>query len=143
MIKLLQHIKSIDRGNSTLVHIHKVMYYTLGNYMKDNGITELCKDLYTSPMVAWDMGAISKELYQLECLGTITPHYYDSLSSLDEYIVKYLNEDEYNLVDLELNSNTKWNNNQEIIQDRTKQLEYSLKDIHRDFKEIELNMYRK
>lgn len=140
MRNLALHIISLankEVGGISNLQLHKVMYFALGNYIKDNGINAFIQELYQEPFEAWPYGPVLRSeyfrnkiygRYNIENPGEYNP----TLSPLDEYIRKFLVENVKELVDKSHQHRTWYLNRESIL--NHERVFYTLEDLNNDFK---------
>ena len=139
MRRLAQHIIYLANNEVegiTNLQLHKVMYFVLGEYIREKGIDQFLQNLYEERFEAWPYGPVLRsEYFNNKVYGRYnieTPgEYNEEYSVLDQYIRNFLQE---NVNDLVENSHrhATWLRNREAILNRD-DVFYNLEDLSNDF----------
>jgi uncharacterized phage-associated protein len=114
------------------LQLQKIMYFALGDYIKEHGIDNVIEEIYDEPFEVWPYGPVVNETYhhfkkygQYKIRESFDR--FDDYEVLTPYIVDYLDKDVIHLVRESHKHNT-WINN--INGSKT---EYRLEDLQDDF----------
>lgn len=121
----------------TNLELQKIMYFSIGEYIVDNGIDEYIEELYDENLVAWKYGASVPRIYtRYRMHGSlvikIPGEYFDFFKPMEKYVVKFLEKD---LLEM-LEDNRKrphWQENRRKIAYGRREVIYTLEDITKDF----------
>ncbi|TLQ03462.1 DUF4065 domain-containing protein [Pediococcus stilesii] len=131
MMELSKHVLNVGRNcGVTNLQLQKVMYFTLKDYLKDEGESEFIEKLYDEPFETWQYGPVVPDLYyRYSGNGSMTINdegkYNNKYSIFDKAIKKYLSEDVFELVERS-HQEKFWKEHQGENQERD---EYTLDDI--------------
>ena len=144
MDKLAQHIlylASNHRLPCENIKLHKVMFFTVGMYVRLNGVDEFVKNIYDVPFEKWHYGAcVSSIYYKFSIFGNrdLTKYtsgiYHNELSRFDEIIMKLLLSDTYKLIRVNRDMPA-WIKYKEDISRGYLHHQYYLDEIYNDFRE--------
>ena len=139
MTVLAEHVLAVAHRYNTSVtnlQLQKIMYFSLGNYLRDTGNEEQVKELYEVPFEAWRYGPVIPEDYHYyKKYGSSTimeaGEYKEALLFLDAYIRELFDKSTFSMV-RESHDNKFWSRNkEEILQGSSP--EYSFEDLRNDF----------
>lgn len=131
MEDLSKHILNVGKSHGvTNLQLQKVMYFTLKDYLRDNGRSKFIRGIYDEPFETWQYGPVVPDLYyRYSGNGSMAINdegkYNDEYSIFDGSIRKYLNEDVFELVERS-HQEEFWKEHQGENQER---YEYPLDDI--------------
>jgi uncharacterized phage-associated protein len=139
MRNFADHVISVSQSlgyGITNLQLQKVMYFTLGDYLRDNGIDNLALETYTEPFEAWTYGPVVRsEYFRFKSFGRFSIRekglYNEQYNVFDEHIRKYINKSVNDLVEESHKHGTWYNNRQLILQQE--RVEYRLEDLVNDF----------
>lgn len=144
MEELANHIVNIGKQNNLTVrnlHLHKVMYFTIGMHIRHEGFDQLVLDTYDIPFRKWRYGPCVETIYyRFNVYGDqdITTKesgtYYDKYAVWDNLIKKLLQIEMYRLIRLSIDMKSY----AEYERERTSYLfseVYTLEEISKDFTE--------
>ncbi|MFC4558384.1 Panacea domain-containing protein [Virgibacillus kekensis] len=139
MQRFAEHIISLsnNHGGISNLKLQKILYFTLGEYIKDHGINDLVNDIYTEPFEAWSYGPVVRsEYFRNQRFGrynirreTTTNSNYNELNS---YFNNNVNRSISSLIEDSHNRPTWYNNREAIL--RNQKIIYSLEDLQNDFR---------
>lgn len=139
MRNFAEHVVSVSNdhiGGITNLELQKVMYFVIGEYIKNNGIDELIEEIYDEPFEAWPYGPVVRsEYFRNRAFGrynitreaSLQPNY----TPLDNLIRTFSEKEVTELVD-KSHQHSKWLLNREDILKHCK-VTYTLEDIEYDF----------
>lgn len=140
MPQFANHVISVARdsvGGISNLQLQKVIYFTLGQYIRDNGIDDLVEEIYTERFEAWQYGPVirseyfrNKEYgrYRIRRDTEINPQYHDFNGYIRDNAKRSVSE----LVD-DSHSRPTWYKNREAILSNER-IFYSLEDLENDFR---------
>lgn len=141
MSKLATHIISVankENGRITNLQLQKVLYFVIGDYIKEHGIDEYIENVYDKKMEAWQYGPVLRDEYfknniygsskirrEVQC--------YKEFEVFDEYIKNRIDCSLGELID-ESHKHQLWAQNQEAIINQNKIIYYKLEDFENEFR---------
>lgn len=139
MRQFADHVISVANNSGTGItnlQLQKVMYFVLGDYIKENGIDNLVQDIYSEPFEAWPYGPVIKtEYFRHKVFGRYNirqdGEYNSTYQVFDDTIIKYIKEPINDLVEESHKHNT-WSKNRELILQYIT-VKYRLEDLQNDF----------
>lgn len=139
MRNFADHVIAVSNNENdgiTNLQLQKVMYFALGDYIRDNGIDNLVLEIYDEPFEAWPYGPVVRsEYFRNKKYGRFIIQengvYNISYSVFDDYIKRYILVPVSELVE-KSHKHSKWFYNQSKIMLHEK-IEYSLEDLANDF----------
>lgn len=140
MTNFAEHIISLANSKSggiSNLQLQKVMYFVLGDYIKDNGINAYLREIYQEPFEAWPYGPVIRtEYFRNKIYGRYNIEeqgsYNEFFEPLDSYVSKYLSKNVNELVE-ESHKHSTWYNNKEAILSH-QPITYTLEDLNNDFR---------
>lgn len=137
MKKFSEHILYVGWMNNKPLNnlqLQKVMYLTMEQYIRKNGITPLLQKIYDEPFIAAPYGPLVKTIHHRHrmygCVSLLERgEYHQEFSIFDEYIIPLLDKPLMDLVHRS-RENQLWQKNKEKIK-KQKRIEYQLEDIQR------------
>lgn len=139
MNQFSEHVISLansENGGITNLQLQKVIYFSLGEYLKENGIDGFINQIYDEQFEAWPYGPVLRSeyfinkkygRYNIQKPGVYRPDF----QPLDKYVREYVKEDINELVEVS-HRHRKWYENKEAIL-RHQLITYNLEDIYHDF----------
>lgn len=123
--------KKENKGVSNL-QLQKVLYFVIGDYIKENGIDSFIENVYDEKMEAWQYGPVLRTQYfDNKIFGSMNikreVEYNENLTVFDEFIKKRIHENLGDLID-ESHTHPKWKENEDIIMNQGKVF-YELEDF--------------
>ncbi|MRG86718.1 Panacea domain-containing protein [Salinibacillus xinjiangensis] len=139
MRQFADHVIAVSNTNASGIsnlELQKVMYFALGEYIKEHGLNDTVFEIYTEPFQAWPYGPVIKtEYFRHKKYGRYSirddGEYNPAYSEFDELIRKNLRKSVSQLVEESHNHATWLNNKQSILQNIP--VRYTLEDLNRDF----------
>jgi uncharacterized phage-associated protein len=139
MRQFTEHVIAVANKNSGRIsnlQLQKVMYFALGEYIREHGIDETVREIYTEPFQAWTYGpVVESEYHRYKRYGRFSileeGDFHESYVALNDYIQKHLNTPVNDLVEESHNHSTWYNNRQSIL--LQKNVEYTIQDLENDF----------
>lgn len=141
MRDLANHILAVGNSNGTPITnltLQKVMFFTLGFYIRRNGINDLVIQTYDSSFSKWELGPVHKPTYyRFKHYGSNPisienveqdPRYID----LNNDILKLLRINVFKLVEVS-HRLPSWDNFEDDILARNLVPDYTLEEIREDF----------
>ncbi|WP_339213966.1 type II toxin-antitoxin system antitoxin SocA domain-containing protein [Ornithinibacillus sp. FSL M8-0202] len=127
---------SKEYGGISNLKLQKVLYFALGQYIRDNGINDLVRDIYTERFEAWQYGPVIKsEYHRNKHFGRYNirreAQIHENYNDLNDYIIKNLNRSVTDLVE-DSHSRPTWSTNREAILSN-QIVTYDLRDLQNDF----------
>ncbi|MEO4053350.1 type II toxin-antitoxin system antitoxin SocA domain-containing protein [Solibacillus sp. CAU 1738] len=140
MRSLADHVIAIGANKNlpvTNLQVQKVMFFTLGFHLQDNGIDALAEKIYDMPFEKWRYGPVVETVYYELCQFKDKPiteqgRYTAELSSLDSNIEQLLKINVFDLVELS-HQLSSWADYKAEILNRRYVESYTLKEIWEDF----------
>ncbi|WP_125567041.1 hypothetical protein [Companilactobacillus insicii] len=137
MNKFAEHVIYVAHNSSknktiTNLQLQKVMYFSIQDYIRDNGIDSELEDMYDIPFEAWPYGPVNRDEYFKNSMYGSNDIFdggkeCDDFEKFNQYIISNSNENVYELVKRS-HQEDKWKDNEEKIK-KHKLVEYSLEDI--------------
>lgn len=146
MKKLTDHVIAYSNNNNSGISnlkLQKVLYFVIGNYIRDHGIDEFIKSVYTEKFEAWQYGPVLRSeyfinrkygRYKIRRSGKIEPSYTEKF---DSYINESSSKTVSDLIE-ESHSHEKWFSNRQRILNNVP-IEYELTDLENDFNSSEVS----
>lgn len=139
MQRFADHVIAVSNkyvGGISNLQLQKVMYFALGEYIKDCGIDELVREIYTEPFEAWPYGPVIRTEYFRNRLYGRYNIQREALPQADYQVFNAYIQDNVlkNITELveESHDHPTWFNNREaILQHHV--VVYDLEDIANDF----------
>ena len=137
MKDLAKHILALveekNQENLSVLALQKVLYFSLGEYIRNHGVDSYLASIYTSPFEAWDYGPVNRDIYREHRYGALLPKRNDqAFGVLNDYILKNASRNPFEMVD-DSHKRPFWDGNKEDILSRTKLHEYNIEDLKNDF----------
>lgn len=144
MREFAQHVIKVGNeyaGGISNLQLQKIMYFALGDYIKDHGIEdEVVQDIYDEPFQAWTYGpVVETEYHRYKKYGRYfireSGQENELYEDLNDYITEYLDWSVTDLVE-ESHKHSTWSDNMQLILQK-ENVEYDLEDLEYDFAEDE------
>ena len=121
----------------TNLELQKVLYFSIGEYIVDNGIDEYIEELYDENLVAWKYGASVPRIYtRYRMHGSlvikIPGEYFDFFKPMEKYVSKFLEKDVLEMME-DNRKRPHWQENRRRISYGRREVIYTLEDIAKDF----------
>ncbi|GIP17750.1 hypothetical protein J40TS1_33920 [Paenibacillus montaniterrae] len=141
MRKFADHViavANLEGDRISNLQLQKIMYFAVGDFIIENGITPQLRRMYDEPFEAWTYGPVVRSQYfRFSGFGRypiFSDGNYDvDYEDFDKHIIKYLDENINVLVEESHEHSTWWNNKEKIA--RQEKVVYSLENIANDFSE--------
>ncbi|MFD2681197.1 Panacea domain-containing protein [Bacillus seohaeanensis] len=139
MRQFADHVIAVSNKSANGIsnlQLQKVMYFALGDYIKEYGIDSTVREIYTEPFQAWTYGpVVESEYHRYKKYGRFSimdkGTYNDQYEIFNDYIVKYLGHSVNDLVEESHSHSTWYKNRQSIL--LQKNVEYRIQDLENDF----------
>lgn len=140
MHALASHILAVAHRSGQKIsnlQLQKIMFFSIGFYVRNHGIDKLIKNTYDAPFEKWRYGPVAEYIYyayshyganKIDEEGLYSSEY----SAMDETITKLINVDVFKLVNVS-HQLSSWKNYEHEIEKRIPVSAYSLKEIEKDF----------
>ncbi|WP_204243427.1 Panacea domain-containing protein [Mammaliicoccus sciuri] len=141
MSKLATHIINLankENGRITNLQLQKVLYFVIGDYIKEHGINKFIENVYDEKMEAWQYGPVLRnEYFKNSIYGSSKirreVQNYKEFEVFDEYIKNRIDCSLGELID-ESHEHKRWADNQEMIIKQNKTIYYNLEDFENEFR---------
>lgn len=143
MKKFAEHILSVaakEEIRVTNLQLQKIMYFSVGEYIAENGIDEDVRKVYSTPFEAWLYGPVVPTIYRkYKSYGRMTIDdrglYHEEYERFDTFIKKHIKRDAFEMVSDSHNRHT-WDRCKNFIRDGSRRIVYRLEDLSNDFRQI-------
>lgn len=137
MIGLARHALAIVEEEQqkalSVLSLQKVLYFSIGQYIKENGIDSFIESIYSSPFEAWDYGPVNREIYrQHRYEGLPAERNDEDYMRLNDYILLHAQRNPFEMVE-DSHKKPFWSSKKSEILNREGCFEYNLEDLKNDF----------
>jgi uncharacterized phage-associated protein len=139
MRQFTEHVIAVANENTSGIsnlQLQKILYFAIGDYIKEHGRDFTIEELYTEPFQAWTYGpVVESEYHRYKKYGRYfireSGSRFDEYSDFDMHIKKYLKWSVTELVEKSHDHPTWYENRQSILEKEL--IEYRLEDLENDF----------
>ncbi|WP_127584831.1 Panacea domain-containing protein [Paenibacillus koleovorans] len=139
MKEFAEHVIAVAEKSEkriTNLQLQKIMYFAIGDFISEFGITRELKKMYDEPFEAWTYGPVVRsEYFRYRNYGSFSIRepgiYRPQYELFNKYIHKYMTKNINRLVEESHNHSTWWKNSEKIL--RNQVVKYRLEDLQHDF----------
>ncbi|KGX88351.1 hypothetical protein N781_11420 [Pontibacillus halophilus JSM 076056 = DSM 19796] len=141
MQNLANHIMAVANENGrsvTNLQLQKVMFFTLGLHIRNNGLDELAHEIYDVPFEKWKYGPVVESIYfnynrfGSEPIKNANAEQIENYEVLNDYILNLLNVDVFKLVNISHQFDS-WADYENEILNMEYVPPYEIEEIYEDF----------
>jgi len=142
MKKFAEHVLSVVDKNGiriTNLQLQKIMYFSVREYIAENGVDENVQSVYSTPFEAWLYGPVVPKVYRkYKSYGRMTIDdrgmYHDEYERFDAFIKEHIKRDAFEMVE-DSHGRYTWDRFKEYIRDGSRRIVYGLEDLSNDFRQ--------